>query len=566
MILKISLNRNPSLLYASIFPFLLIFIVPVIIYGLDIPYRYDDLNSFILQFDNQYLRGAFIEKLFYFVNVTNHPHPQIGVRLASIISYSTFGKINFYVINVIGALVHSLILFTLIRHKRITQIWQIIVLSTIILVPVASTIFWKISILSNGVIYLTSYCALLFNEKKKLKLALLFMFLCIFSGGTSFVLFLLMPLLSFAKHGNTMFSKTILAFSIICFSLFLLVLLSQQAELHSTNSLSVISKNNMLYTKAKALVVLISQFVYSYLRHNSVIILTFLYTIIAIVSGIYRNLNFWKSGDFYFLAFCFLPLLTASILRFNQFDSYSVDQLLIPRYEVMTHYFAFSVVLFLFRNSQLAAYKYGKFVYMLTFLVFTFIYSCRTIFTLKTLPLVSQVSQNNVINSFRGSSQIHNHQKIKKGLISTLNQKTYRPTDQDEWFIDASKSVCSETRKGYSPISINNCNNIFHLYDFELLKNHILFNLKIETKCSLEVFLELHNDLNNVVYPLNRINKILDSQNNQKTRTGTALSVIELSEKCLAGESYEISLLIKANNHFEYCNLGKKISITHGNY
>lgn len=151
-------------------------------------YHLDDTNFYLKQFQSFWLdKEGLLEKLPFFIEQGNWPHPKIIGRTFTLMSYGIFGEVNFSFIYIIGNLCTLLSLAFYLKLTKLHWLWcTFLVLASSVFYSIS---FWAVSIVGFG--YLVSFIvgSLYFLYNKSYKWAWLFLFLGSFSSGIGLFLF-----------------------------------------------------------------------------------------------------------------------------------------------------------------------------------------------------------------------------------------------------------------------------------------------------------------------------------------------------------------------------------------
>ena len=569
-------NKKITLLIIVGF-FSIAYIVPTVLFAYDAPNAYDDLLGYILQFDRLFLgQPSFLERIKFFIEPTNFPHPQISVRVCSYISYLILGEIDFYYINLFGALLLPIFFFLLIIWDKITSIPFAILLASVLLVPVATTGFWKVAIVGGGFSTLCAYCSFYFQEKKNLGLTLLFMFLTVFSGGTGFMV-VPISIIFFYEYFkyDKVFSLKCICGSVVILLLFYYVVTSG-THLQQNNFSGLEEQKTSLFSiglfKLVAFLTTCGQAINSYLRINNTpyqvligffVLVTVLFSIIYCrkkISKVKTELGFWL--------FWVIPIAIAALLRFKFSSWENIWNVIIPRYESFSVYFLSGTLLLLyglFKDHPIFSNKNSK-SFVLMSIIALFLYVPRYITNFDRLRNSENYSNSYMLKHLLGYSQIgHYHKYLNLDLPSSISSSLFIPNSS--WYAEESEITVSLN----SDATLSDTTSLlapFNLRKLEVEKDILIIHLEVALMENNfdEFYLYLKSDKINIDIPFetNFPNQFLSSEfafRNKKLFLASLMISCNLNTDTFPLGVYEMFLKRNQNNKPEIKLIPYKIEL-----
>lgn len=442
-----------------------LYVIPVVLFGFDAPFRFDDFNSFVLQFENYFLdQETILSKLKYFVRVTLYPHPQIGVRICSLLSYLLLGKIDFYFLNILGSLFLPIFFLLLIFFERLRSLIEVAIVGSIILVPVAGTIFWKVSIVGSGFGLISVYLCLYFRSKEKLLASTFWAFIALFSGGTGF----LSIFLSFCFFRMSEFKTRTRIFLLHYGALFLFLLIFYFVNFSAVQSktdafVGLKDQGNLLLEISQKLLIFLITSGQAFSSHlpiagtpYSILPGVIVFSGVLLALYIYRNNLRKVKLEIVFWIYSLLTILIASVLRFAVVEWDEIWSSSIPRYEPISSIYLCASFLLVFRvvdSSFKCQSKYSKLAILATICMVGLGFF-RYERNLSLMKILNRYSDNFMIMhlmDYESDPTFNIH--LRNTLLGAISSDLYKP--DTDWFIDEKEMILEQKLRDYITLEID---------------------------------------------------------------------------------------------------------------
>jgi len=481
--------NNKNLLYFIVFVFSLLYLWPIIKFSSNTPFAFDDLKSFVHQFNIYFLStDSYLDRLSFFFKVTNQPHPQIFVRISSLLSFMLLGEINFRVINIIGACSIPCFAILMVYHNYLKTGLATILVCSVLFVPVAGIVFWKVASITYWM-YVTAFLSLHYIYKKRNAEFYMYGFLTTFGSGMGIIMVPLAFLIPIVQ--KNFFNSSIwkhLVYVLVLFALFFklsdfsLVGLGTSGSFAAENSLF----ENLLI-KVITIFTIIGQWANKYygIENEPFQILIGVFILLCVGFVLLKKKSEIINKPLIVLVLFFLfnsaTLVMASFVRIkNISDSLWIGYF--PRYEGFSAYFFISALLIILSHKFFLIYK-SKLVNVFSgilIVIALLVFYHRLTFNNLYLESSKEYSLNNMENylfSFSPDAPTYNKNMVLY-LPKYMTQKLYIP-NQNWYNVDFTESVNCTYNRLYREIEIL-ANNSFIMDNIFVIKLQLLSHLEFK--------------------------------------------------------------------------------------
>ncbi len=196
----------------------------------NIPYGFDDVHTFLNQFQRDFLeQPELLKKLWFFFELSNWPHPEVFPRFMETLLYGFQGTVDFRTFLILGNIFFLGFLLVLIFSSGLRPLWLVLPLASLLLVPL-NTNFWAVAIVGYPFLFGGVYLCFFWLYRKKPWNAVAAATIATISSGTGYLLFGPAFLMVLAQKDNRRELSVLSIGALALLPYFLFILFSKEPQ------------------------------------------------------------------------------------------------------------------------------------------------------------------------------------------------------------------------------------------------------------------------------------------------------------------------------------------------